>query len=340
MTRELELAWQQRYQHPQRAAQSVANHPESLHSGVVRAYATWRDGDYDHTLQLIRELEAGLRGVGSALWLARALHIKGVVLSILGQAAAGLPAFKSSCSWLSKAMIWRWKVWRTTRSEFRASPGTRHSGLCGISRGRATCLNGLGWNMRRIWGLALMNLAVTQGALGDAQLEAELLIQAGELLVRTQAWSFWSGVINTRAQRLAAAGDLEAARVLFSEAAALDLPNDSTQRLRFGQAKVEAKYGDAHAAQQALMGLESWARVRQDFLDTYLETRATAQARSGDSAAAYATLSELLEIIRGLHAHERTVQLRAQEQQPYRDRSAALEVLTRQDALTGTEQSA
>ena len=93
MTRELELAWQQRYQHPQRAAESVANHPESLHSGVVRAYATWRDGDYDRTLQLIRELEAGLRMVGSALWLARALHIKGVVLSILGQAAAGLACF-------------------------------------------------------------------------------------------------------------------------------------------------------------------------------------------------------------------------------------------------------
>ena len=184
-------------------------------------------------------------------------------------------------------------------------------------------------------GLALMNLAVTQGALGNARLEAELLIQAGELLVRAQAWSFWSGVINLRAQRLAAAGDVETARALFGQAATLDLPNDSVQRLAFGQAKVEAKYGDAHAAQQALVVLEPWARVRQDFLDTYLETRATAQARSGDAVAAYATLSELLEIIRGLHAHERTVQLRAQEQQPYRDRSAALEVLTRQDALTG-----
>ncbi|MFK7602176.1 diguanylate cyclase [Deinococcus sp. SM5_A1] len=321
---------------------------------VIQAYLAWRAGTHDEALEALTAAAAQWAPDTLTVWHARAVGIQGDVLMELGQGQQALACFEQQLQWgravgdaemqglahndIGVLLIWddpdrARQRYQMAYNVFQAAGMVHRAGL----------------------GLSAFNLSVAYHELGDAARSEALLTHALEVLNQTQAWPYWVGAISQRALRLAGEGQIEEARCLSldAEAAQPELPLDSLCTLQFFRAKLEVQHGDAHAALALLDTLQAWIDTRQDMLDDYLDVRAQALKRDGQSDKAYLTMRELLGAVRRRHDGERTTQLKALEvlgrledtqrvAAELREQAAALEALHREaselsltDDLTG-----
>lgn len=313
-----EQAWASRMSDPEEAVAYV--HSALAHSVylpqafVVRAYLQWREGRYPEALADVDAALLSLRKAGQLVWLARGLNIKGAVLLCSGQAPQALVLFREQLTVAQQAAnaemealahndIGVQLIWddpERARLRFQMA----------FEVARA---DDAGPGLEATVGLAAFNLSVAEQELGHTERSRAMLDLAEEQVIAARAWPYWVGVISQQALRLAAAGEVSAARDRLCAALARSLPLESCRFLTFHLAKFEAQYGDPASALAHLEFLKAWAHTRVDMLDDVLGVRASAQARLGDYHSAYLTLQEMLIAVQTRHKEELSTQLKVVE---------------------------
>ncbi|THF71648.1 diguanylate cyclase [Deinococcus sp. Arct2-2] len=285
---------------------------QSAQALVLRAYLNWREGRYPEALEDVDAAEPSLREAGQLVWLARAVNVKGAVLMSIGQAPQALALFQEQLALAQQAgdaemaalahndigVQLIWDDPERARLRYQMAFDVAHEAGPGLE---ATL------------GLAAFNISVAEQDLGHTERSQIMLDVAEEQVIAAHAWPYWVGVVSQQALRLAAAGEVSAARTRLTAALARSLPLESCRFLTFHLAKLEAQHGDPASALAHLDELAAWDTTRVDMLDDVLQVRASAQARLGEFQAAYLTLLDMVAAVKTRHTEELSTQLKVVE---------------------------